>query len=380
MAFISQIQPLRTETIDLGDGRTVRLLAPIGKGCAATVYRAEMQTKNGLRRPVAAKLFSAVSSDEGEQVFASLVNTAQRTACVSHPNVVQMHEVLEFSGQPCLITELVDGISLADLQGMYIGSKRRMPLDLALFIANETSEALAGARVARGPDGLQLGMVHHGISPREVLLSWRGEVKVSDFEVQNVRAASSSIRSLRQLAARAVTMAPEVAKGIDADARSDVFAFGVMLYEMLIGPRFPQGLSNSDAIRLAREGYVQPQTFKRNLPEGVLTVMNRCLEVDPEKRYPNAVALAYDLRRVVLALGVGDGRYFLRTTLEREFSERGEEATSEVNLPPMALNLPPTALNLPPTALSSNDSSDYEVFEGEVVELSASARRKTRRR
>ena len=362
MAFISQIQQLRSEAIDLGDGRVVRLIAPVGKGSAATVYRAELVSRAGLRRHVAAKVFNAISSDEGEQVYASLVRTAQRTACVAHPNVVEMYEVLEWNGQPCLIGELVDGISLAELQGMYLGSKRRMPLDLALFIAGEVAEALAGARVSRGPDGLQLGMVHHGIGPREVLLSWRGEVKVSDFEVQNVRAASSSIRSLRALAARAVTMAPEVAQGIEADARSDVFAFGVMLYELLIGPRFPAGLSNSEAIKLAREGYVQPQTFKRNHPEGALAVLNRCLEVDPEARYPNAVALAYDLRRATLALGVGDGRYFLRATLEREFSERGEEATSEVNLP-MPLR-----------------SDDYEVVKAEVVELAAGQSRRMPRR
>jgi len=115
-------------------------------------------------------------------------------------------------------------------------------------------------------------------------------------------------------------------------------------------------LTNPEAIKLAREGYVQPHTFKPNLPHGALAVMTRCLAVNPEERYPNAIALAYDLRRVVLALGVGDGRYFLRRTLEREFSERVEENTSEVP-PPIPVH-----------------SDDIEVFD------EVSARRQKRRR
>ncbi|MFO0743259.1 MAG: serine/threonine-protein kinase [Labilithrix sp.] len=357
MALNSQIHPLRQEVIDLGAGRSVRLGAVLGKGSACTVYRGELVTANGVRRKVAAKVFSTVSSDEAEQVFESLLKTSQRAACVDHPNVVQVHECVDWRGQPTIITELVDGISLADLQYEYASSSRRMPLDLALFIAAEVAEALAGARVARGSDGYQLGLVHHSICAREILLSWRGEVKVSDFEMSNARAATSSIRSLRQLAARAAAMAPEVAKGIEADARSDVFAFGVLLYELLIGPRFPASLNNGEAMKLAREGYVQPQTFKPNLPQGALAIIQRCLEVNPELRYPNAVALAYDLRRVILALGVGDGRYFLRRTLEHEFAERAEAGTSEV-------------------PIANARSEEIELYDGDVVELCPETKRR----
>jgi serine/threonine-protein kinase len=176
---------------------------------------------------------------------------------------------------------------------------------------------------------MQLGMPHGGLTAREVLLSWRGEVKVSDFEVNTARGASSSVRSLRAVANRATTMAPEVAEGHPGDARSDVFSLGIMMRELLVGPRFPKDLTNTDAIRLARQGYVQPLCFQPHLPEALVEVINRALEVEPIDRYPNASAMAFDLRRITLSLGVGDGRWFLRRALDAEWGNDASEVTTE---------------------------------------------------
>jgi hypothetical protein len=96
-----------------------------------------------------------------------------------------------------------------------------------------------------------------------------------------------------------------------------------------VGPRFPEGLSDADAIRLAREGYVRPLTFQPHLPPGLVGVIDRALEIDPDLRYPNACSMAFDLRREAFAMGVGDGRYFLRRTLEQECAEHPDEVTAD---------------------------------------------------
>jgi eukaryotic-like serine/threonine-protein kinase len=345
----SKLQQWHPEGVQLGGGRHLRLLDVLGKGGFATVFRGVLATADGVERSVAVKLFSAVSSDEAEHVCASLARTARRSACVEHPNVVRVYECGESRGQAFVISELVSGVSLSALQEAYVSRQRRMPLDLALFISAEVAEGLAGARVTRDHDGVQLGLVHHALSTREVLLSWHGEVKVSDFELSVTRAATSSVRSLRGVARRSASMAPEVAQGCSGDARSDVFSFGVMLRELLVGPRFPPSLTNSEAISLAREGYVQPMTFQPHLPAGIENVMTRALEVEPDARYPNACALALDLRRVVLAMGVGDGRYFLRKALEREWSQYAEEITTPRSV----------------TAVADG----YEPYDGEVVPI-----------
>ncbi len=316
--------PLDLDRIEIDEGRRAHLVERLGKGTLSTVYRAVLESHHGVCREIALKLFHAIGSDESDHVALRLGEAASRSACVRHPNVVAVYEMGFAQAQPFFVEELVEGTTLATLMERYAQRERRMPSDVALFIATEMAEALNGARIAVDHDGVQLGLLHLGLTAREVLLSWRGEVKVSDFEVSIARGATSSVRSLRAVAARAATMAPEVAQGNPGDARSDVFALGVLVRELLVGPRFPKQLGNADTIRLAREGWMQPTVIPPNLGPGLEAVLDRALQVEPDDRYPNASALAFDLRRVALAMGVGDGRWFLRRALDREFGADSE--------------------------------------------------------
>ena len=314
---------------DLEDGRRLELTTLIGSGSASAVYRAVIESPHGLRRSVAAKVFGVIATDDADNVHDRIANAAQRSALVQHPNVVPAFDYLIYQGQPVLLLELVEGVNLGALMERYVERRRRMPLDLAVFIALEVAEGLSGARGARGPDGVQLGLLHLALTAREILLSWRGEVKVEGFGLDVVRAGTSSVRTLRGVAGRAGMMAPEVACGQPGDARADVFSLGVLLHELLVGPRFPKGLSNAEAIRLAREGYLQPITLAPDLPADLFQTMTRALSVEPDGRHPNASALVYELRKIALGLGVGDARFFLRRALDRELREGLEEETHE---------------------------------------------------
>ena len=322
--------PLRLpdHRLEIGDGRHVRLLEVLGQGTSSVVHRGLLETSNGLRRLVAVKLFWSPASDEADEALARAATIASRAAAVRHPNVVEVHDFGQRAMQPFFVSELVEGVSLFALLERYVQKVRRLPLDLALFIGTEVAEALSGARTARDHRGLQVGMLHLGLGPRKVLLGWRGEVKVTDFETSMATLDSSGVRSIRAVTHRTATMAPEVALGAPGDSRSDVFSLGVLLRELLVGPRFARNVTSSEAMRLAREGFLQPMSFQPHLPEALVPIMTRALHNDPAERYPNASALLFDFQRIALALGVGDARTFLRGALDREFGSDAE-ITSE---------------------------------------------------
>lgn len=300
----------------------------------ATVYRATLVGLGGLERPVAVKLFAPSASDDREAVHAALRETLWRAARLQHPNVVATHDVTLVGGQALAVLELVDGPSL-DVLVELLGSRGvRLPLDIALFVAVEVVEALHGARTARDPaSGRPLGLEHLGLTPREILLSHHGEVKVTDFGMSLVPGATSGVRDFASLARRARWMAPEIARGDAGDERSDVFSAGVMLRELLVGPRFDPGTTATEAVTLARDGFLKPLTFQPKLPDALASILRRTLEVDAERRYPNATALLFDLRRASLGLGVSDARFFLRRTLEREVRETFEDTTDQTEVP-----------------------------------------------
>ena len=323
--------------LTLSDERSVSLGEAIGRGSAATVYRGVMEGGYRVRRPVAVKVLDTLTSEDRDVVVTALARAARHAACIDHPNVVATYEFnVNRETQPFIVTELVEGRALGELMEAFVAVNRRVPLDLALFIATEIAEGLAGARDARTIDGAFLNMPHYDLSTREVLLSRFGEVKVSDFGVGNAARPGSGVRSLSAIARRAVTMAPEIANGKKGDARSDVFSLGIILREMLLGPRFPASTPDSSALELARDGFVQRMILEPKLPDPLGSILKRAIEIDPADRYPHASSMAYDLHRACLSMGVADGRFFLRRAMQEMLpppSEEDEEATQRIAVP-----------------------------------------------
>jgi serine/threonine-protein kinase len=309
-------------TIALGADRHVEMGPLIGRGGTSAVHHARiLHVPTGIRRPVALKLFGTIATDDRDVVEAALIRSVRRSACVAHPNVASVYELGMVEGaQPFIVSELVVGRSLRILLDKLRTQGRRLSLDLALFIGVEMAEGLAGAHFARDVKGHKLEVVHGELSPRDVLLSFNGEVKISDFDLAGARHASSSVRSLKTIAHRVVSLAPEIACGIAADSRADVFSLGLTLREMLVGPRFPRA-TEAEIVALARQGAIDPCSFQPNLPEGLQRVLNTALQLDPDRRYPHAGAMALDLRRVAASLGVGDLRATLKHQLQIEFAD-----------------------------------------------------------
>ncbi len=268
-----------------------------------------------MARRVVVKILDPVVQRDGESMH-EVTRAVRRSMLVRHPNVVSVTDFFAFDTSPCIVSNLVDGMSLAGFLARWETARRRLPLDLALFIACEIADGLSGARNTANVDGALLNMAHHNLTPRQVLLSWHGEVQVGDFGWRPAAGLTSGVRRTeRDVSASLSYMSPEVSRGARGDGRSDVFSLGVILHEMLYGPRFSRDTNARDTLDDVRAGVVRKPVISPMLPSKIEDVLARALALDPRERQPHAGVVAYDLRREALALGVGDARMFLRSSL-----------------------------------------------------------------
>ena len=307
----------------MGPGRWVTLGPAIGGGSMGTVFRGTMTSGYGVERAVAVRLFPTCEGEDGARRFELLGSIARKSARIAHPNVVSASEFGVQAGIPYYIPELGHGVSLATFVNMMREQRQLVPVDLGLFIASEIAAGLVGARESLDQHGREQRLPHGDLSLRSVLLSFHGEVKVADFALSVARGASTGVRSRNALRQVVAHLAPEVLGGQEADERSDVFSLGVLLWELLMGPRIPPELSDGEAVSRCRAGWLDLTGHLPTLPAFVAQVLRKAVQTAPARRYQDARHMAYDLESASLSLNLGDERSFLRQSLENLFHPGG---------------------------------------------------------
>jgi serine/threonine protein kinase len=252
-----------------------QILRQLGEGGMGRVYLGEAAAPGGFVRRVVIK----VVRDPGDAALReSLVAEARVAAMLVHRNIVPVLDLDEVNGERLMILEHIDGIDLRRL----IDHKGALPPALAAFIAAEVAAALDYAHRRCDAAGRPLGLVHRDVSPGNVLVSWEGEVKLTDFGVASVSRDAGGVRG------NPGYMAPEQARGEPVDARADLFSLGVTLWEMAAGRvAFPD-----DDVARARE---------RALPlfDGALApIVARATAAEPGARFESAAALRDALLRL----------------------------------------------------------------------------------
>lgn len=299
-------------------------------GAHGKVYRGLIESGWGVVRPVAVKVLALRDVDIGE-VMRHLGRIARRAAFVRHPAFVQLFEVdrLMHAPTPFIVSELVEGESLASVMEAARERNTRVPIDFATIVALRIAEGLGAALFSDGANGTPTSLVHGDLSPRQILITSGGHVKVGDFGQHLFAAITSQVRSRARLA----YTAPEVALGSPPSPRADVFALGVILHELLVGPRFGPSVSGRELMELVREGSVFSGVFAPNLPHALGGVITRATERDPQDRYPHARAMAFDLRREMLRLGLTDAPTCVRHAVVGRWERRDSEVDLEA--PPL---------------------------------------------
>ena len=220
-----------------------RLLARLGRGGMAETFIAERVGPAGFAKRVCLKRILGDLGTDAE--FVRLFqNEARLAAHLDHPNVVTTFDFGEIGGTWWMSMQLVDGLDLRSLVAGLRARSQPLPREVALFVVRELAKALSYAHGLELPDGSPAHVVHRDVSPSNVLVSYDGAVKLADFGI--AKAATSDLRTQTGvMRGKPSYMAPEQALAKPVDARADLFALGVVLYELLAGVR-PFDVPNND--------------------------------------------------------------------------------------------------------------------------------------
>jgi len=266
------------------------IVGPLGAGGMGEVYRARDAT---LKRDVAIKVLPEYWSRDPERL-GRFEQEAQATAALNHPNIVSIFHVGQYDGSPYIVTELLQGETLRDRL-----RKGPMRLREVLDYGVELARGLAAAHEA--------GIVHRDLKPENIWITKDGRIKILDFglaKLDPAKAASTDAETVSlephshpgQVLGTVGYMSPEQVRGQIADARSDIFAVGVVLYEMLTGkPAFRKATSAETMTAILNDDPAAVSQLAPSVPPGLQKIVNRCLAKNPAQRLQHASDLEFAL-------------------------------------------------------------------------------------
>ena len=267
------------------------ILDKLGEGAMGEVWRARDRR---IQRLVALKILPReVAADPVRR--ARFEQEARALGALNHPNIVAIFDVGEDCGRSYIVSELVDGDALRPLLDRGPLAVRR-----ALEIASQMADGMAAAHA--------LGIVHRDLKPENVRLTRNGQVKLLDFGLakQNAPAGGDAEATIAMRVSEPGLvmgtvgyMAPEQVRGEPADARSDIFSFGCVLYEMLTGKRaFQAGTGVETMHAILHSDLPESQVDPAKIPAALMAIVRRCLEKLPDQRFQSAADLAFALRSI----------------------------------------------------------------------------------
>jgi serine/threonine-protein kinase len=294
----------------------------------ATVFLARLSGVGGFQRFVAIKRLHPHLAREPEFIEMFL-EEARIAARIHHPNVVPILEIGESDQGYYIVMEYVEGDTLGRLLARSAQTGVRLPTKVGLRVVIDMLAGLDAAHELKDDDGNPFGIVHRDISPQNVLVGVDGSARLSDFGVARATSKLSTTRT-GQLKGKLAYMAPEQAKGHkDIDRRADLFAAGIVLWEVLACRRLFKGDGEADTLnRVLHEPIPPVRAANPTIPAALEAVVAKALERDRTKRYETSAEFADSLERasrVVGALGTHkDVAQYLETVLGTEISQQRE--------------------------------------------------------
>jgi eukaryotic-like serine/threonine-protein kinase len=278
----------------------------IGVGGMAEAFRARARGPGGYQRELIIKRILPHLADSGDFVR-GFVDEAKILGMLNHPNIVGVYDFgVDQDGHHYLALEYLDGAPLVDILIRLTEEETMMPLGVAAYIAREVCHGLSAAHTLTDLDGNRLNIVHRDVTPSNIMTTRSGSVKLLDFGVARI-GLHASVSQHGYIKGKAGYLAPEQVRGEPIDARVDLFALGVVLYEMLCLEHLfhvdDQSMASA-VYRILEMPIPLPSTVRKEIPPALENVVMKALCRDRDQRYGAAAEMARDLDSVVADSGL----------------------------------------------------------------------------
>jgi serine/threonine protein kinase/tetratricopeptide (TPR) repeat protein len=268
----------------------------LGAGGMAEVYLARSRGAEGVQKLVVVKriLPAHHQSPRMRQMF---IDEARLSMRLNHPNIVQVFDFNETDGGFLLCMEFVEGLDLGRLMSAAKQRGQRLPPWVGAYIVMEAARGLHCAHERKGEDHSPLDIVHRDVSPQNILLSYDGGVKVADFGIASAKMISEEAGVIK---GKFAYMSPEQARGEPVDRRTDIFALGICLHEILTGRALYAGLHGDDLLEVVRKGELEaPSMWASEVPPELDAICVRALSKDRDQRFATARDMAGAIARAL---------------------------------------------------------------------------------
>lgn len=275
------------------------LLERINVGGMAEVFKAKSFGVDGFERILAIKRILPNMIDDAEFIN-MFVDEARIAVQLSHNNIVQIYELGKFNQQYYIAMEYVSGKDLRQILERYRKKNQILPVAAAAYIVSRIAEGLDYAHRKADPTGRPLNVIHRDVSPQNILVGYSGDIKITDFGIAKAEDRVSKTQA-GVLKGKFGYMSPEQVRGLDIDRRSDVFAAGILLYEVATGTRLFVGESDFATLEKVRHVEITPpRQVNPDLPEAFEAILMKALSGDRDTRYQWGSEFAEDLQQFLI--------------------------------------------------------------------------------
>jgi len=299
------------------------LLEKLATGGMAQLYRAKIIGVEGFEKFIAIKQILPHLAHE-EELITSFIDEAKLAALLNHQNVVQIYDFGSMENSYFITMEFLYG---KDLRGVNVKAKEKgtpISLENALYIVSKVCAGLDYAHKLKDFQGKSLNIIHRDISPQNVFLTYEGDVKIVDFGIAKA-ASQSTITQVGMIKGKVSYMSPEQAAGKVIDHRSDIFATGILLYEMVACGRMFKGDDTLQILSKVREAEFTPLgTLKGGLPEKLYDIAAKALAKEPEDRYQSCADMQADIEECIFRMNLRPSGRSLAEYLKVLFAEEIE--------------------------------------------------------